>query len=159
MKDIESSLSRQERAARQQELLEQKRQSVANQNMALRKKETRSHFPEKEEKKKVRKEKTGKKPLNSWAFREKRLEDREVMDRYVSVSQWFLSICWLKIPFLGFIYALVMAFSRKTPPSKKAFAMAYLLYKILVMILALTVFYILYRVGLSFVDELLSYAK
>ena len=55
-------------------------------------------------------------------------------------------------------FMLVIAFRKNTPPQKKSFAMAYVLYRLLVLLLAITILFIFYRVGLSFLDELLKYA-
>ncbi len=53
---------------------------------------------------------------------------------------------------------LILAIRKKTPPYKKSFAVAYILYRILVMTLAVIILFILYKVGLSFIDEILKYA-
>ena len=44
-----------------------------------------------------------------------------------------------------------------TPEEKKTFARAYVLYRVLVMLLALTILYVFYRMGLSFVEQILAY--
>ena len=77
----------------------------------------------------------------------------------VSVSEWFLSVCWIKIPVIGFIYVLVLALSKKTHPAKKNFARGYLIYRCLVLILSVTVLYVLYQIGLNFIDQMLSFVK
>jgi cation transporter-like permease len=86
----------------------------------------------------------------------KRSEDR--IKRYSEIGEWFQTICWIKIPVFGFIYMLVLAIRKNTPKQKKSFAIAYLLYRILVLLLAFTILFVLYRIGLSFVDEILQYA-
>ena len=83
---------------------------------------------------------------------------RRKLHFYGEIGQWFQMICFIKIPVFGFLYILVLAFRRKTPQRKRTFAIAYLLYRILVLLLALTILYILYKVGLGFVDEILRYA-
>lgn len=77
----------------------------------------------------------------------------------VSVSEWFLSICWIKIPVIGFVYVLILALSKKIHPAKKNFARGYLVYRCLVLILSLTIMYVLYQVGLSFIDDMLAFVK
>ena len=72
------------------------------------------------------------------------------------IGNWFQTFCYMRIPVIGFIYILVMAFSKKTPEYKKEFAKGYILYKILVWILAIVLLYCLYKVGLDFVDGMLS---
>ena len=76
-----------------------------------------------------------------------------------NVSQWFHLLCCMNIPIIGFIYMLVLSLRKKTPPQKRAFAIAYVLYRILVLILAGTILFVLYKVGLSFVEQILNYAS
>lgn len=80
------------------------------------------------------------------------------LKRYGEVGQWFQTLCWVRIPIFGFFYMLVLAVRKKTPPQKKSFAIAYVLYRCLVMLLAFTILFVLYKVGLSFIDEILNYA-
>ena len=75
------------------------------------------------------------------------------------IGNWFQTFCYMRIPVKGFIYILVMEFSKKTPEYKKEFAKGYILYKILVWILAIVLLYCLYKVGLDFVDGMLSLIK
>ena len=77
----------------------------------------------------------------------------------VSVSEWLLSICWIKRPVIGFVYVLILALSKKIHPAKKNFARGYLVYRCLVLILSLTIMYVLYQVGLSFIDDMLAFVK
>lgn len=86
------------------------------------------------------------------------LSKEEKVSWYGKVGQWFQILCLMHIPVFGFFYMLVTALRKKTPPQKKSFAMAYVLYRILVLLLACTIIFIVYRVGLSFVDEILKYA-
>lgn len=83
---------------------------------------------------------------------------RTKLKRYGEVGQWFQTLCWSRIPIFGFFYMLVLAIRKKTPSQKKSFAIAYVLYRSLVMLLAFTILFVLYKVGLSFVDEILRYA-
>lgn len=158
-KEKESLISKQERAARQQELLEKKRRAKAEYNISSSKPVRKSIEKKPIRPKRPKKEVT---PPNFTQRRKAAPEKKVVpenMERYASVSQWFLSICWLKIPVIGFIYALFMAFSRKTPYEKRNFARGYILYRILVLLLSMTVLYVIYRIGLDFIDQLLSYVK
>ena len=86
------------------------------------------------------------------------LTKEEKVSWYGRVGQWFQLLCLTHIPVFGFFYMLVIAFRKNTPPQKKSFAMAYVLYRFLVLLLAITILFIFYRVGLSFLDELLKYA-
>ena len=161
MKDKESLISRQERAAKQQELLEKKRRAKAEYNSTSR--TMRKSVPVTQKKvqiSKTAKEKKQAEYVSKEAYSQaKKMVVSESMTNYASVSQWFLSICWLNIPVIGLIYALILAINPKTPYDKKNFARGYLLYQILVLFLSFTIMYVLYQVGLSFIEEMLSYVK
>lgn len=86
-------------------------------------------------------------------IREKKLESAG------RIGGWFQTFCYMRIPVIGFIYILVLAFSKKTPEGKKEFARGYILYKVLVWILAIVLLYCLYKIGLGFVDGMLSFLK
>lgn len=81
----------------------------------------------------------------------------EKWEQLGKTGQWFQTFCWMHIPVFGFFYMLILSLREKTPEEKKAFARAYVLYRVLVMILACTLLYVLYKVGLNFVDQMLSY--
>ncbi len=85
-------------------------------------------------------------------------KSEERLKSFGRVGQWFQTLCWINIPVIGFIYVIVLALRKKTPPQKRSFAIAYLLYRLLVLCIALTILYVLYKVGLSFVAEILRYA-
>lgn len=85
-------------------------------------------------------------------------EAEERIRSFGRVGQWFQTLCWMNIPVFGFFYMLVLAIRKKTPPQKKSFAIAYILYRILVLLLAVTILFVLYKIGLSFIDEILRYA-
>lgn len=82
----------------------------------------------------------------------------EKLKRYGETAQWFQTLCWSRIPIIGFFYMLILAIRKKTPAQKKSFATAYVLYRCLVLLLAFTILFVLYKVGLSFIDEILRYA-
>lgn len=91
----------------------------------------------------------------------KKIKDPEKTKQRVEmwgrIGAWFQTICWVHIPIFGFWYMVVLAIRKKTPQDKKDFARGYILYKLLVYILALTILYIFYRMGLSFVESVLRY--
>lgn len=88
-----------------------------------------------------------------------KLSREEKLKQYGRMGKWFQTICFMHVPVVGFIYMLVMALKKDTPAARRDFAKAYLLYRILVLILAFTILFVLYKIGLNFVDELLKYAK
>lgn len=84
-------------------------------------------------------------------------EPEAKLETWGRMGTWFQTFCWMHIPLVGFWYMVVVALRKKTPKEKKAFARAYILYRILVLILACTILYIFYRMGLSFLEQILSY--
>lgn len=164
-REQDSLIAKQERAVRQQQLLEKKRQARAEYNTS----DGRAGSAARQEK---RQEQRQRKERKAVLAQEKKQEKKKLRftksfqsavafddAEGVSVSEWFLSICWIKIPVIGFIYVLVLALSKKTHPAKKNFARGYLVYRCLVLILSLTIMYVLYQVGLSFIDDMLSFVK
>lgn len=89
----------------------------------------------------------------------KNVRDEKEFSRAAQISGWFQTICFMNIPVIGVIYLIVMAVRKKTPPDKKNFAIAYIIYKVLVWLLALTLIYCLYKVGLNLIDGILKYAS
>ena len=87
------------------------------------------------------------------------LSREEKLKRYGSIGKWFQTICFINVPVVGFFYLLVLAVRRKTPADRKDFARAYLLYRVLVFVLAVTVLFVLYKIGVGFLDGILQYAK
>lgn len=86
-------------------------------------------------------------------------KSEERLRNFGRIAQWFQILCFMHIPVFGFFYMLVTALRKKTPPQKKSFAAAYILYRILVLFLAGTILFIIYKVGLGFVEEILRYAR
>ena len=88
---------------------------------------------------------------------DKQEEQIEKLQKWGRIGQWFQTFCWMHIPIFGFWYMVVLAVRKRTPEEKKTFARAYVLYRVLVMLLALTILYVFYRMGLSFVEQILAY--
>ena len=88
---------------------------------------------------------------------DKQEEQIEKIQKWGRIGQWFQTFCWMHIPIFGFWYMVVLAVRKRTPEEKKTFARAYVLYRVLVMLLALTILYVFYRMGLSFVEQILAY--
>ena len=89
----------------------------------------------------------------------KKISRQERLRQYGRIGKWFQTICFLHVPVVGFIYMLVQALGKRTPPARKDFAKAYLLYRILVLFLACMILYTFYRMGLDLVDQLLDLVK
>ena len=98
-----------------------------------------------------------KKPEISPEIKEQKKNER--IEKIGRAGGWFQTICYMNIPIIGFIYVLVLAFSKKTSEERKDFARGYLIYKVLVWILAIVLLYCLYKLGLGFVDGILSFIK
>lgn len=98
-----------------------------------------------------------KKPEISPEVKEQKKNER--IEKIGKAGGWFQTICYMNIPIIGFIYVLVLAFSKKTSEERKDFARGYLIYKVLVWILAIVLLYCLYKIGLGFVDGMLSFIK
>ncbi|MEE3393736.1 MAG: hypothetical protein VZR23_08710 [Lachnospiraceae bacterium] len=69
-----------------------------------------------------------------------------------SVSQWFVTICCLGIPVIGAIYAICIALNSRGDRSKRHFAAAYIIFKILVWILVVVILYVIYKMGLNVLE-------
>ncbi len=100
-----------------------------------------------------------KREFDSKADSKKSRKKMSGFEKFAEVGKWFQTICWIKIPIIGFLYILVLAVSKRTPPDKKYFVLGYLMYKILVWTLALVLIYCLYNIGLNFIDDMLSFVK
>ncbi len=108
----------------------------------------------------IKEDETKDKSVKTELSEEQKQNIREVKVKKAGhIGNWFQTFCYMRIPIIGFIYILVMAFSKKTPEYKKEFAKGYILYKVLVWILAIVLLYCLYKVGLDFVDGMLSFIK
>ncbi len=174
----EDLIIRQEMAARQQELLERKRKTIAEKEKEreMTGRNRRSGLAAKQHSSSVgaggagmygKETPIGRRlPVSALGVsggeeqtkKQYRRENRE-RDEETSVSQWFLSICWMNIPLIGFIYAVFLAVYPKAPRDRKRFARGYLIYRGMVDLLSLTVLYIIYQVGLDFVDQLLAFIQ
>lgn len=174
----EDLIIRQEMAARQQELMERKRKAIAEKEKAreIKGRNRASRLAAKHQSSSVSAGGAGmygketpigrRLPVSALGVsggeeqtkKKSRKKNRE-QDEETPVSQWFLSICWMKIPLIGFIYAVFLAVYPKAPRDRKRFARGYLIYRAMVDLLSLTVLYIIYQIGLDFVDQLLAFIQ
>ncbi|MCD7825952.1 MAG: hypothetical protein LUH14_08335 [Clostridiaceae bacterium] len=84
--------------------------------------------------------------------------EKKRIEKFSKVGNWFQILCFSSIPIFGFWYMVVLAVRKKTPEEKRSYAIAFLIFRILILLLAITILFVLYRVGLSFLDEILRYA-
>lgn len=113
-----------------------------------------------EERWKRKEEKQAKKDQKEQERWERRQEDeaKDVTDK-VGVSDWFVTLCLTNIPIINVLYLLFTAIRKQNPQPKRSFAVAYLLYRALVWVLAFTILYILLMMGTDFVDGIMSFLK
>ena len=71
---------------------------------------------------------------------------------------WFFTFMCMNIPVAGWIYLLRLAFG-KQDTQLRDFARAYLLYKLVFLILSLILLGILVYIGLDIVDKVLAYME
>ncbi len=86
------------------------------------------------------------------------MKKEEWINKYGRIGGWFQILCFSSIPIFGFWYMVVMAVRKKTPQEKRSYAVAFLIFRILVLLLAVTLLYGLYQTGLNFLDGILQYA-
>ena len=78
--------------------------------------------------------------------------------RPIEISEWFHTFMCMNIPVAGWIYLLRLAFGKKDNQLRD-FARAYLLYKLVFLIISLILLGILVYIGLDIVDKVLAYME
>lgn len=68
---------------------------------------------------------------------------------------WFNTFMIMNIPIIGWLYLLILAFGKKD--QRKDFAKAYLIYKLVFLLVALAIIALLLHVGMEAADQLLQY--
>lgn len=113
-----------------------------------------------EERWKKKEEKQARKDQKEQEKWERRQADntKDITDK-VGVSDWFVTMCLTNIPVINVVYLLVTALNPKKPQPKRSFAVGYLLYRLLVWVLAFTIIYVLLMLGTDFVDGILSFLE
>lgn len=86
------------------------------------------------------------------------MRDGGLLRHPAEIGKWFRILCFMNIPVFGIFYMLIKLLRKKTPADQRSFAAAFLIFRFLVLLLAGTVLFILYQIGLDFVDTLLKYA-
>lgn len=75
-----------------------------------------------------------------------------------TTHQWFFTLMCMNIPIVGWFYLMYLAFNKKHT-GRRSFARAYLLYKLLFLVLAAAILGALVYVGLEIADQLLAYME
>lgn len=76
----------------------------------------------------------------------------------VPVRHWFVTLMCMNIPIIGWIYLAVLACSRSKGP-RRDFAKAYLLYKLVFLLLSLAILAVALHYGLELLDKVLAYME
>ena len=74
----------------------------------------------------------------------------------IPVRRWFVTFMCMNIPIIGWIYLIVLAFSR-SKGARRDFAKAYLLYKLVFLLISAAILAVAIHYGLELLDLLLSY--
>lgn len=81
-----------------------------------------------------------------------------LMNTSIPVHQWFVTFMCMNIPVIGWIYLIILAFSQSKGP-RRDFAKAYLLYKLVFLLLSLAVLAVALHYGLELLDKILAYME
>ena len=76
----------------------------------------------------------------------------------VPVHRWFVTLMCMNIPIIGWFYLIILACSRSKGP-RRDFAKAYLLYKLLFLLLSLAILAVALHYGLELLDQVLAYME
>ncbi len=76
----------------------------------------------------------------------------------VPVRHWFVTLMCMNIPIIGWIYLMILACSPSKGP-RRDFAKAYLLYKLVFLLLSLAILAVAVHYGLEILDKLLAYME
>lgn len=74
----------------------------------------------------------------------------------IPVRRWFVTLMCMNIPIIGWIYLMILACSR-SKGARRDFAKAYLLYKLLFLLISAVILAVAIHYGLELLDVLLSY--
>ena len=77
---------------------------------------------------------------------------------FVPVHRWFVTFMCMNIPMIGWIYLIILALSPSKGP-RRDFAKAYLLYKLIFLLLSLAILAVALHYGLEVLDKLLAYME
>jgi len=88
------------------------------------------------------------------------LADLEVSNQQspIPVRRWFLTFMCMNIPIIGWIYLIVLACSR-SKGARRDFAKAYLIYKLVFLILSAIILGVAIHYGLKVLDMVLAYME
>lgn len=76
----------------------------------------------------------------------------------VPVHRWFVTFMCMNIPIFGWIYLLILAFSPSKGP-RRDFAKAYLIYKLIFLMISLAILAVAFHYGMELLDQLLAYME
>ena len=76
----------------------------------------------------------------------------------VPVRHWFVTLMCMNIPIIGWIYLMILACSPSKGP-RRDFAKAYLLYKLIFLLLSLAILAVAVHYGLEVLNKVLAYME
>ena len=86
------------------------------------------------------------------------IKNNENKNNKSTIISWYLTFVCLSIPVFGWLYILILMFSKKQA-DKKNFARGYLLYKLTILIVSIALSYLIIKVSLPYVESLLAYME
>ncbi len=77
-------------------------------------------------------------------------------DGQANISSWFVTFMAMRIPIVGWIYLLYLSFSKKTV-NRRNFARAYLLCKLIFLLLGVIILFLIISAAMNILEDLLEY--
>ncbi len=84
--------------------------------------------------------------------------DDSIDSVFVPVRSWFVTLMCMNIPIIGWIYLIILACSPSKGP-RRDFAKAYLLYKLVFLLISLAILAVAVHYGLEVLDKVLAYME
>lgn len=86
------------------------------------------------------------------------IKDDKTYDPDIPVRSWFVTLMCMNIPIVGWIYLLILSGDKKQG-AKKDFAKAYLVYKLVFLLISILILGAAAYVGLEYLEKLLAYME
>ena len=84
--------------------------------------------------------------------------DDSIDSVFVPVRSWFVTLMCMNIPIIGWIYLIILACSPSKGP-RRDFAKAYLLYKLVFLLISLAILAVAVHYWLEVLDKVLAYME
>ena len=76
----------------------------------------------------------------------------------MTIGNWYLTFMCMSIPIFGWIYLMILAFSRKQP-LKREFAIAYILYRLTIFSVCVILLMLMINTMIPYLNSLLDYME